>query len=225
VLSYGQFCPVAKAAEVIGERWTLLIMREVLCGSRRYADLQQGLGRISPSVLSQRLKTLCGAGLLEKKKAEGAWEYHPTQCGQELLPIVELAGTWGQRWVRSRMTKDELDLELLLLELQRGIDIQRLPKRTIIQLEFFDQPAQTRRWWLVLDGGQLDLCTQPPDRKPSIVLSTRTKTLAQVWMGDMEIKAAMAEGLLRLDAPAELKRNPRAWLRYSSLSQVRPAVV
>jgi DNA-binding HxlR family transcriptional regulator len=204
-------------------RWTLLIVREVLSGGRRCADLQRGLGRISPSVLSQRLKTLCEAGILQKK-ARGVWEYHPTQCGRELLPIVELAGTWGQRWVRSRMTRAELDIELLLLELQRGIDVQRLPQGTVIQLEFADQPAGTRRWCLVLSEGQLDLCTQSPDRKPTIVLSTRSKTLTQVWMGDIDIKAAIADGRLHLEGPAELKRNPQAWLRYSSLNHVQPAV-
>jgi DNA-binding HxlR family transcriptional regulator len=223
VLEYGQFCPVAKAAEVIGERWSLLIIREILSGSRRYTELRRGLGRVSPSVLSQRLKDLCDIGILEKRQRDGAWEYHPTPAGQELLPIVELAGTWGQRWVRSRMTKGELDLELLLLELERGIDVRRLPQGTIIQVEFADQRTQARRWWLVLTDGRLDLCTQHPGRKPTIALATRTKTLAQVWMGDIDIEAAIAEGHFHLEAPAALKRNPREWLRCNPLAHVRPA--
>lgn len=222
-MEYGQFCPVSKASEVIGERWTLLIMREILFGSRRYSDLQRGLGKISPSVLSQRLQSLCEAGVLRKVRSKGGFEYHPTRSGEELLPVVKLVGSWGQRWVRSKMTKDELDLEHLILDMQRCIVVAKLPRDTVIQLDFPDQPASSRCWWLLATGNSLDLCTQHPGRDANVKIKARVRTMTKVWMGDLPLEEAIRDGSLELEAPLALRKNPRDWLHLSLLADIAPA--
>jgi DNA-binding HxlR family transcriptional regulator len=223
MLKYGQFCPVAKAAELIGERWTLLIVRELLFGSTRYADLQRGLGRISPSVLSQRLKSLCDAGIIVKTKGKDGPEYLLTDSGRELMPLVEVAGTWGQRWARSKMTKDELDLDLLMLEVQRGMDPTPLPEHAVVCIIFTDQPARRRRWWLLIDHGEVDVCTDFPGREPLVTLETTLRTLTQIWMGDLGIQRAIDEQLLRYQGPQKYCARAKQWLGLSRLAGVTPA--
>ncbi|MDA0990684.1 MAG: helix-turn-helix domain-containing protein [Verrucomicrobia bacterium] len=123
-MQYGQFCPIAKACELIGERWTLLIIRELLCGSTRFSELQRGLSQISPSLLTKRLNQLVDDELLIRKQSvdRKKVEYFLTPSGKELAPIIMGLGDWGHRWARSRMEEDELDIELLMLEFYRRID-------------------------------------------------------------------------------------------------------
>jgi len=223
MLKYGQFCPVAKAAELLGERWTLLIVRELLFGSTRYADLQRGLGRISPSVLSQRLKALCEAEVVVKRSAGGGTEYLLTESGRELMPLVEMAGTWGQRWVRSKMTPDELDLNLLMLELERRIDATVLPNHAVVCFTFTDQAASHRRWWVLVDDGELELCSDFPGREPLVQLSATLRTMTRIWMGDLEFQAAIDQGVLRYEGPEKYRSKARQWLGLSSLASVKPA--
>ena len=116
---YGQFCPVAKASDIIGERWTVLILRELLLGTTRYNDFQRSLSRISPTLLSKRLKMLEEKGLIVRKRSPGAksHEYHLTACGRELEPMIEHLAVWGMRWARGQMTDIELDVEFLMWDL------------------------------------------------------------------------------------------------------------
>lgn len=224
MLKYGQFCPVAKAAELLGERWTLLIVRELLFGSTHYADLQRGLGRISPSVLSQRLKALCDAGVVVKHKAAGGTEYLLTESGRELMPLVELAGTWGQRWARSKMTPDELDLNLLMLELERRIDATQLPNHAVLCFTFTDQAASHRRWWVLVDDGELELCSDFPGREPLLQLSATLRSMTRIWMGDLGFQEAIEQGALRYEGPDKYRTKARHWLGLSSLAGVKPAI-
>jgi DNA-binding HxlR family transcriptional regulator len=124
---YGQFCPVAKASEIFGERWTPLIMRELLCGSYRFNDLRRGVPLMSPSLLSQRLKTLERAGIVERRPdpENKSYEYHLTQAGQELRPVIELLGVWGQRWARKRVEPGDLDPSLLMWDIHRRLHINK----------------------------------------------------------------------------------------------------
>ncbi len=224
MLEYGQFCPVAKAAEVLGERWTLLVVRELLFGSTRYAELQRGLGRISPSVLSQRLKSLCDAGVIVKRDAPGGGtQYILTECGRELAPLVELAGVWGQRWVRSKMTKHELDVDLLMLDIQRGVNTNGLPNHAVVQFTFSDLPARTKRWWLLVDDAQVDICIEHPGREPLLYLDTTLRGMTQIWMGDVAFQSAIEGGLLRYQGPDKYRKQVTGWLSLSRLAHVEPA--
>ena len=140
-MEYGQFCPVAKALEVLGERWTILIVRELLMGGSRFNELQRGLNQISPTMLTRRLNELSDAGIVIRKKIPGqrGYEYFLTEMGNELLPVVESIGNWGMRWARGKMDDTDLDLELLMLYLKRSIRPDKLPgNETIIRFKFTD---------------------------------------------------------------------------------------
>ena len=225
-MDYGQFCPISKAAEVIGERWMLLVLRELTSGANSYTELKRGLGRISPSVLSARLKTLAEHGLIERvRAADGkAWEYRLTEAGHELGPVIHDIGEWGQRWVRSRMTRDELDVELLMSHIRRGLSTEALLQdHVVIRFVFSDLRGELKRWWLLVDDDEVDLCIHPPGRPVDVTLTCRLKTLAQIRMGDTTVTASIAEGRLSVEGPRRLTQNVRAWLGRSDLAGVRPA--
>jgi len=225
-MKYGQFCPIAKAAEVLGERWTLLVLRELLSGATRYRDLQRGLGRISSSVLSARIKTLIDYGIVEKLDTDSAngFEYRLTEAGAELAPIVESIGVWGQRWVRSRMSRDELDLELLMLSVQRNFDASAFGKdNAVVAFVFSDLQGPHRRWWLLVDGERTELCTQPPGPGEDVVLTCGLRTLVEVFASGTTVHAAMASGRLRAQGAPKLVRSLSRWLRPPPLAAVRAA--
>jgi DNA-binding HxlR family transcriptional regulator len=204
----------------------LLVLREVLSGATRYAELQRGLGRISPSVLSSRIKTLMEHGIIERVESASpqGWEYRVTAAGAELAPVIQAIGVWGQRWVRSRMTRDELDVEFLMLHVQRNFDVSAFPKNhAVVAFVFTDLHGATRRWWLLLDDGQIELCAQPPGRAEDVTLMCGLRTLAEVFTGDTTLKAALGARRLETKGPAKLLRNVHRWLRPSSLAVVPPA--
>lgn len=225
-MRYGQFCPVAKASEVLGERWTLLVLRELISGATRYAELQRGLGRISPSVLSARIKTLIEHGIVERVQAGEAqgWVYKLTPAGAELRPVIESIGMWGQRWVRSRMTRDELDVELLMLTVQRNFHGRAFAKaHGVVAFVFSDLHGELRRWWLLLEGEDIELCAQPPGREEDVTVTCRLRTLSEIYVGDTTVQAALGAGRLEVKGPLELTRNLRQWLRQSPLAAIPPA--
>lgn len=227
-MHYGQFCPIAKASEVLGERWMLLVLRELVTGATRYGELQRGLGRISPSVLSARLKSLQEHGVVEKVEADdgSGTVYRLTPSGQELSPIIASIGVWGQRWVRSRMTRDELDVELLMSHIRRGLNTTALPaKRAVLRFDFVDLSASSRRWWLLVEGGRVELCAQSPGRPEDVTVSCRLKVLSQVWVGDTTVPKALAAGELTVEGKSTFKRSLRKWLGQSDLAPYGPAAV
>lgn len=218
-MKYGQFCPIAKASEVLGERWTLLVIRELLAGATTYSELQRGLGRISPSVLSGRLRALLEHGVIEKLENESGSGYRLTAAGAELAPIIQHIGGWGQRWVRSRMSRDELDVELLMLHVQRQFDASAFPlAHGVVAFVFSDLHGALRRWWLLLDDGQVELCTNAPGRVEDVVLTCHLKTLAEFFNGDISLASALREELLVLRGSSKVTRSLQLWLRASSLA-------
>jgi DNA-binding HxlR family transcriptional regulator len=220
-MKYGQFCPIAKASEVLGERWTLLVVRELVSGSTRYRDLQRGLGRISPSVLSARLKALVEHGIVEKLEAEGthASEYRLTRMGSELAPIIESMAVWGQLWVRSRMNRDELDVELLMLRVQQNFDASAFPEaHGVVAFVFDDLHGRLRRWWLLVDDGQLELCAEPPGRKEDVTLTCGRRTLARLFTGESTLEGALGAGQLELRGLRKLTASVHHWLRPAPIT-------
>ncbi len=152
-IRYGQFCPVAKAAEILGERWTILIIRELLVGTRRFTDLQRGLAQLSPTLLTKRLGQLQDCGLVVRKAIpqQRRAEYHLSAAGRELQSVVLGLADWGMKWARGRMSDEELDVELLMQEYSRRIDQTQLPGgRTVVQFVFTDA-GRFGRWWVVLE--------------------------------------------------------------------------
>ncbi len=225
---YGQFCPVAKATEVIAERWTPLVIRELLCGSHRFNDLQRGMPLISRSLLAKRLRDLEAAGVVERRRGidgRGS-EYHLTPAGEELRPIIMALGTWGQRWVRDEVSRDDLDPRLLMWDMQRSIEIDALPDhRVVVRFRFTDVIGNLPRvTWLILDRDEVDVCYRDPGFEVDLVVSGRLRVLIGVWMGDRSMASAIRAGELQVEGPQALVRGFPTWLRRSAFADVeRPA--
>jgi DNA-binding HxlR family transcriptional regulator len=225
---YGQFCPVALAAEIFAERWTPLIIRELLCGSRRFSDLVRGVPRMSRTLLAQRLKSLERAGLVERipGPAVRGLEYALTPAGEDLRPVVVALGVWGQRWVRTEVKKEHADPELLMWDIHRRLHMDRLPeRRTVVLFEFEDARPELRRIWLVLDRSGVDVCYVDEGLTEDLTARTDVRTLTAVWMGDIAIEEAIRSEKIRLEGPVSLARAFPTWLQLSSFASVERRAV
>ena len=221
---YGSFCPIAKASEILSERWTLLVMRELLMGSRHFNDIRRGVPRISPTLLSKRLRSLREHGIVAIDRAPDGhcWEYRPTSAGEDLRPLIELAGHWGQHWVRSRLPRDELDPGELMWYIHRHFVKDRLPPgRVVIEIDFTDV-KRMKRWWLVAENGAVDLCLDDPGYGVDVVMTADLLTLTQVYIGDLPLDRAYAEGRIDIQGSRELVRGMPGWFARSRFADDNP---
>lgn len=220
IKGYGQFCPVAQAAEVLAERWTPLVIRELCCGATRFNEVQRGVPRMSPSLLSRRLRELEHAGLVRiERAAEGRHtEYHLTPAGEALFPVIEQMGNWAVDWLRHQLTADDnLDPDLLMWDIRRRVmECGELPpERQVVQFRFEGVPVSRRFYWLVLDGPETDLCFRDPGHEIDLAVSSHIRVLTRIWLGQVGLKAALEDGSLRLDGP---RRATEAFGRWFALS-------
>lgn len=224
-LRYGQICPVSKAAELLGERWTLLIIRELVLGTTRFNDFQRALSQISPTLLTKRLNQLQEAGLVIRKTMpdQRRIEYHPTAACKELEPIILGLGEWGMRWARGQMNEDELDVEMLMYDLHRRIDVAQLPGgRTVVKFRFRNLP-KFGHWWIVIEpDGTRVLCVHNPKVPVDIELITDLRTMSHVWAGDVGIRMAKDTRRVELKGDPILIRTISSWLRPGTFSHIRP---
>ncbi len=223
--SYGQFCPVSKATEIIGEKWTLLILRELLLGTSRFSDFQRSMSRISPTVLNKRLKQLEETGIVLKKRLSGqkGFEYRLTAMGKELEPIIEQVAIWGQRWARGQMSDDELDIELLMWDIHRRIQTDSLPDgETVLSFNFSDLDKY-RKWWLVISRQDVDLCTEDPGKDIDLYISSDLRTMVEVWQGDKDLKATLRDERIQVVGSNVLIRNIEDWIGLCTYADVRPS--
>lgn len=220
-MGYGQFCPVAQALDVVGERWTLIIVRELLCGNYRFNELMQGMPLISRSLLSQRLKMLEEAGLVERHARDGksGHEYRLTAAGRELEEVVMGLGRWAQRWVKHRLRAEDLDPVLLMWDLRRRVDLEQVPKEpVVVNFWFRDLPAKRSRYWLCVEPPEVEVCLTPPGREAHVTVETKLRVFVAVWMGERSWKEAVASRAIELrGAPALLRAFP-SWLLLNSFA-------
>lgn len=224
-MKYNQFCPIAKAAEILGEKWTFLVIRELLMGATRFNELQRGLASISPTMLTKRLNELTSDGLVIKKKIPGqkGYEYFLTEAGNELSPIIEQLGIWGTRWARGQMANSELDVELLMIYLVRSIKPEKLiGEETIIRFNFTDL-KKLNHWWIVVRKNDIDICVQDPGREVDVWFTVDLRTMIEVWMGDRTYKSAIREGKLKLVGAPSLVNNVTGWMSNSVYMEDRSA--
>jgi DNA-binding HxlR family transcriptional regulator len=213
---YRQFCPVAMAAEILCTRWTMLILREFVAGSTRFNDLRRGVPKMSPTLLSQRLKELEIAGVVERravKTEKGVYEYCLTESGKELRAVVEAMGMWGQRWIEARLSLKNLDPSLLMWDMRRNLNPAPLPdRRTVIQFLFRGLPSASRAWWLVVKPpGEVDLCSTDPGF--DVDLSTDLRTMTAIWMGLTTV--AKESDKITLTGNRDIADKMQAWLGLS----------
>lgn len=222
---YGQYCPVAKACEILAERWTLVIVRELVCGGRRFNEIRRGIPLISPSLLSRRLSELCSAGVIRRVETGGSAEYRLTAAGEELRPMVDLLGVWGQKWVRSDYRPEDLDASLLMWDMRRTVDPDQFPPgRHVIEFRFRDGAPKKRRFWLVNENRQVDICLTDPGYPVDLRITSDLASLTKVWMGDIPLERAVAGGTIEIDGNAELARRLRGWLKLSFFASIMPGV-
>jgi len=224
---YGQFCPVAKACEVVTERWTPLILRELLLGSRRFNELVQGVPQMSRTLLSQRLQGLEDAGVIRSvPRADGAGkEYQLTQAGRELRPIILQLGYWGQRWARRRLRPEDHDVALLMWDMRRRIERDALPEaRVVVRFEFSGVPraqAARRTWWLVLERSGAGVCLRDPGHPVDLVVRADLPATIDVWTGQTSFAEARRRGLWTVEGPRAMAQELPRWLKLSVLADWR----
>ncbi len=223
--SYHQFCPVAKAMELLDERWTLLVVRELVTGSEHFNDLRRGVPRMSPTLLSRRLQQLVRAGVVERRSEGNAVRYVLTPAGEELRPVVQALGAWGIRWIGS-LGEADLDPHLLLWDMHRNIDHSAVPSgRTVVQFRFPDAASGARDWWLVITPDDADVCDADPGHQVTVTLTSSLRRMVEIWRGDTPWSIALRSGDVQLDGPAPLRRALPGWFSLSAFADVpRPTL-
>src|SRR5262245_16208314 len=225
--SYGQFCPVAMAAEVVCTRWTALVLRELLCGTTRFNDLRRGVPLMSPSLLSKRLKELEDTGVITTVPTgqPGVVEYKLTPAGEDLRPVVMSLGIWGQRWVESSVSLKNLDPSLLMWDMRRWLDPTPLPKRRCtINFLYPDVQSAKRAWWLVIDGGTVDLCSTNPGFEIDLYVKSPLRSLTAVWMGLTTVQKEIESGQIELIGDQAIAKSMQQWLGLSTFAKEKSRV-
>lgn len=220
---YGQFCPIAKSAEIVGDPWSILIVREMLLGSSRFNVLQRGLPRISPTVLNTRLKELEERGVIVKRRLHGqkGHEYRLTAAGRELSAVVEALAVWGTRWAREDMGPEDFDVSFLMFDIQRRIDKSALPEgESVLGFQFPDvKNKKFRHWWLICKGNEADLCNEDPGKDVDCYVTGSSRDMIGAWMGDIALSEALKAGSVRLTGERHLCRTFPRWFALSAAAK------
>jgi DNA-binding HxlR family transcriptional regulator len=217
---YGQFCPVAKASEILTTRWTPLILRELISGSSGFNEIHRGVPLMSRALLSRRLRELVANGIVVRNEAGG---YRLTEAGEELRPIIIAMGEWGRRWVESAADGPDWDAGVLMWDMRRCIDTDVLPPgRTVVQFDYSDAPPELRRWWLLIEDDDVDLCQSDPGFEVDLYIATSVREMGRVWIGQRPLAPAIERNSIQVHGRRDLERNMGRWLKLSA--PVEPAV-
>jgi DNA-binding HxlR family transcriptional regulator len=220
---FGQFCSIARALDVLGERWTLLVVRELLCGSQRFTEIRRGIPRISRTMLSARLRELADVGAVVRRDDDEGPRYELTAAGRELFGVVRELGAWGQRWLPRTLDHDDLDADVLLWDMQRRVDAAALPEQPVVaRIELTDAAHRGRPRFLLLRRTEVSLCTTNPGFPDALRVRAPLRTLTAWWRGDLSLADARAEGL-RIEGPRELVRAFPRWFQRYLFAEVAPA--
>lgn len=225
---YGQFCPIAHAAEVLTERWTLLVVRELLAGSTRFNEIRRGVPLMSSSLLSKRLAELERAGIVTRSQLHGerGHSYWLTPAGKALGPLVLGLGTWSREWLKREITDENADPALLMWDMQRNLRLDRLPKQRLVTFfRFRDAPEKKRAWWLVAEASGTDLCLSDPGFGIDLEVDAEARAMAEVWIGRLELGSAMRSRSVRVRGPEHLVRSLPEWLGLNVFAYPDPAAV
>lgn len=223
---YGQFCPVAKAAEILDQRWMLLVVRELVAGSDRFNDIHRGVPRMSRNLLAKRLRQLTSAGLVERHEEDGVPHYSLTPAGGELQAVIEALGEWGARWINS-LADDDLDPAFLMLDVRRSIDRDALPDgQTVLEMSFTDLDPEVGQWWLLLTVDDVEVCQENHGFDVDVTIEGEIRPFVRLWRGDIGWDDALRRDDLQIEGPTHLRRQVPDWLElshFSSVSEPAPA--
>lgn len=217
---FGQYCPLALAVELLGERWTMLVVSRLIDGCRRFNEIHRGVPRISASLLSRRLEQLEDAGLLvrEPLPSGNGYEYILTEAGWELEPMIMDLAAWGQRWARD-METDDLDPAFLAWSMHTRVEAAAMPAgRTVMEFEFSGTPAGLDRFWLVCNDGKVDMCLKHPGFDADVVVRADIRRFVEAWRGFRSLREEIRRGRIRVEGAPALKRAFPDWLQLSALA-------
>ncbi len=221
--SYGQFCSISRALDLLGERWTLLLVRELLSGSTRFRDLQRGIPRISRTMLSARLRELLDAGVIARQEAGVEEGYRLTAAGLELAGAVRELGTWGQRWLPRDLPREDLDADLLVWDMRRRVNLDALPAEPVLaRLEFSDARGRPGTRYLLLRRSEISLCSANPGFPEGLRVRAPLRTLVGWWRGDFSLADARHAGMV-IEGRREWVRSFPKWFQLYALAGVAPA--
>ena len=213
------------SAEILGDKWTLLLLREMFLGTTRFGGFQKAIPRMSPSILSKRLKTLEAAEIIVRKAATSvqAGEYRLTRSGRELGPIVENMAIWGMRWRKRSIAAQNCDVGGFMWDFHRTLNTQALPDgETVILVQISDR-TDLNMWWIIANSDVVDLCPDDPGHDVDIYLTAPLATLVAIWLGDISVKKAIDARSAFVDGQRHLINSAQDWIAQSPLVGVRSA--
>lgn len=218
--TYGQYCPLSLAVELLCRRWTMLVISRLCDGCSRFNEIHRGVPRISPSLLSKRLTELEKAGLVQTRQLEKGpgREYFLTDAGKEIEPVIDHLAIWGQKWARD-MSKEDLDPAFLVWSMHLRMDTNAMPSgRTVIEFKFTGAPADCRRFWLVNRDGDVEMCLKDPELDVDLLVTSRLRLFVEAWRGFRDLRREIDSGRIRLHGPPDLCKRFPDWLRLSMLA-------
>ncbi len=214
---YGQYCPIAKAVEILGDRWTLLVVRDLLTGTHHFNDLERGLPGISRGLLAERLRRLQRMGLVKKVALENGRQrtaYYLTEAGQELQAVINSLLIWGARWAFEEPEADELDPVLLMWWMRSRVRTDQLPApRVVVRFDF--QGAKSESFWLLLSQEDVSICLTDPGFDLDVLVTADLSAFFQIWLGRLSFSAAQDRRLVVIEGIPALVRALPGWLTYS----------
>ena len=215
---YGQYCPLALATELLGQRWSILVISRLLDGCTTFSEIQRGVPRISPSMLSKRLEEFEHAGLIRRTTRKGGTAYQLTEAGKDLDGIIMDLAIWGQKWARD-MTMDDLDPAFLAWSMHTRVDPSVFGEgRTVIEFEFSGTPRGTDTFWLVFTDGTVDMCLKYPGFETDLLVKADLLRFVETWRGFRSLEDELYTGKIRLEGPPPLKRAFPSCLQLSALA-------
>jgi DNA-binding HxlR family transcriptional regulator len=218
---YGQYCPLARAAEILADRWTILIVRELLVDVNNFNELERGLPGISRPLLAERLRRLVQANILERRFAKRGKrvEYRLTAAGRELRPVIRVLGEWGARWAFGDPRPNELDPTILMWWMRRRVCFDRIPRRRLV-IQFNFRRAAKKTFWLLIESNEASICLSNPGLNIDLIVTADASDLYQVWFGRLAWSEAVRKSGVELDgAPADVRAFPQ-WFGLSPLAEV-----
>lgn len=217
---YGQYCPLALAAELLGQRWTVLVISRLIDGCTTFNEIHRGVPKISPSLLSRRLTELEDYGLLvrEQQPGKSTYRYLLTEAGWDLEDIIMQLAVWGQHWARD-MVLEDLDPAFLAWSMHMRINTAAMPPgRTVLEFDFTGTPSETYRFWLVNNDGKVDMCLKHPGFDADLVVSANLKLFVEVWRGFRSLQEEIDAKKIKLEGPRKYREALSNWLLLSALA-------